>query len=214
MVAAALLSATGGRSTTLNQYEAMFLFDPTFGSSFENCESVIRRLMERAEAEILFCRKWDERRLAYRIKGRKRGIYVLVYFKAAPERIAPLERDARISEDILRLLVLRADGITQETMNGFVSQKAEAHAGGADDKKPTSDEPPTAVVDAKSDEPKASVVAAPSEAVEVASGKIEPAGVESGESKPAGVGPGGIEPASVESGEIEPAVEGESAETQ
>ncbi|RME37376.1 MAG: 30S ribosomal protein S6 [Planctomycetota bacterium] len=103
----------------MNQYEAMFLFDPTFAGSFENCEGEIRRLMERAEAEILFCRKWDERRLAYPIRGRKRGVYVLVYFKAAPDRIAGLERDARLSEHILRVLVLRADHVTPEDMERF-----------------------------------------------------------------------------------------------
>ena len=101
---------------TLNQYEAMFLFDPTFGASFENCETEIRRLMDRAEAELVFCRKWDDRRLAYRINGRKRGVYVLTYFKAKPEKIVPLERDAQLSEDVLRLLVLRADDVTPEAM--------------------------------------------------------------------------------------------------
>ena len=29
----------------MNQYEAMFLFDPTFGNTFENCEKEIRRLI-------------------------------------------------------------------------------------------------------------------------------------------------------------------------
>ncbi len=100
----------------MNQYEAMFLFDPTFGASFESCEKEIRRLMDRAEAELVFCRKWDDRRLAYRINGRKRGVYVLTYFKAKPEKVVPLERDAQLSEDILRLLVLRADDVTPESM--------------------------------------------------------------------------------------------------
>jgi len=94
----------------------MFLIDPTFGASFENCEAEIKRLMERAEAEIVFCKKWDERRLAYRVNGRKRGVYVLTYFKAKPDKIASLERDVKLSEDVLRVLVLRADDITAEAM--------------------------------------------------------------------------------------------------
>lgn len=100
----------------MNQYEAMFLFDPTFGNAFEKCEAEIRRLMERVQAEMLFCRKWSETRLAFRIEGRKRGVYVLVYFKAAPDKIVTLERDAKLSERILRLLVLRADHMTREAM--------------------------------------------------------------------------------------------------
>lgn len=109
----------------MNQYEAMFLFDPTFGASFENCESVIRRLMDRADAEIVFCRKWDERRLAYKIKGRKRGVYVLVYFKAPAEKVGSIERDAQITEEILRLLILRADGVTPEAMEKAAVPRSE-----------------------------------------------------------------------------------------
>ncbi|MCO6437516.1 MAG: 30S ribosomal protein S6 [Phycisphaerae bacterium] len=101
---------------TPNQYEAMYLFDPTFGASWEDCEAEIKRLMSRAEAELVFCKKWDERRLAFKVKGRKRGVYVLTYFRAAPEKIDPLERDIRLSENVLRALVLRADGITPEMM--------------------------------------------------------------------------------------------------
>lgn len=112
----------------MNQYEAMFVFDPTFGSSFEKCEAEVNRLMERAEAEMLHCRKWDERRLAFRIKGRKRGIYVLVYFKAPPDKIAPMERDAKLSEHILRLLVLRADHVTHEAMEAASPPHAEERA--------------------------------------------------------------------------------------
>jgi len=119
----------------LNQYEAMFLFDPTFGSTFENCEAEIQRLLERAEAQIVFLRRWDERRLAYRIKGQKRGVYVLVYFKANGDKIAPLERDAQLSESILRLLVLRADGITPELMEKAASLRSAS----ADDEDTRSD---------------------------------------------------------------------------
>ncbi|UCF35100.1 MAG: 30S ribosomal protein S6 [Phycisphaerales bacterium] len=113
----------------MNQYEAMFLFDPTFGASFEACETEIKRLMERANAELLFCRKWEERRLAYKIKGRKRGVYVLVYFKAPPDKIVPLERDVQISENILRVLVLRADYVTPEMMEMAAQKRVEGVAG-------------------------------------------------------------------------------------
>ncbi|MEK7711232.1 MAG: 30S ribosomal protein S6 [Planctomycetota bacterium] len=109
--------------TTLNQYEAMFLFDPTFAGSFENCEGEIRRIMTRAEAEIVFCRKWDERRLTYKIKGRKRGTYVLVYFNAPPGKITSLERDVLLSENVLRVLILRADGVTPDLMEKLAAPR-------------------------------------------------------------------------------------------
>lgn len=111
----------------MNQYEGMFLFDPTFGAAFENCEGEIRRIMDRAGAEILFCKKWDERRLAYKIEGRKRGVYVLVYFMAPPLKVSGIERDAQLSENVLRLLVLRAEGVTPEMMEKSMdTQRREA----------------------------------------------------------------------------------------
>ncbi len=109
----------------MNQYEAMFLFDPAFGDSFENCESEIRRLMERADAELLFCRVWDERRLAYRVNGRKRGVYVLTYFNAPPDKIAGMERDVKLGENTLRVLIVRADGVTPEMMDRMCSARGE-----------------------------------------------------------------------------------------
>lgn len=113
----------------MNQYEAMYLFDPTFGGSHENCEAEIRRIMGRAEAELLFCKRWDERRLAFKLKGRKRGVYVLTFFSADPSKIAGIERDVRLSENVLRVLVLRADGITPDMMEKASIAKTEPAEG-------------------------------------------------------------------------------------
>jgi len=92
----------------------MFLFDPTAASSWEQVEEQVKRLMERAEGEIIKMKRWDERRLTYEVEGRKRGVYVLAFFKAPTEKIAGLERDVQLSEEILRVLVLCRDHMTDE----------------------------------------------------------------------------------------------------
>lgn len=104
------------RKPTLNVYEGMYIFDMGAAADFSNVEKEVHRLMERAGAELLVCTRWDDRRLAYEIKGHKRGCYVLTYFKAPPEKMTALERDARLSEKILRVLFVRADGVTREQM--------------------------------------------------------------------------------------------------
>ncbi len=106
----------------MNQYETMFLFDPTFASDFGNAKEEVERILKRAEAEIVFLEKWEERKLAYEIKGRKRGCYVLVYYNCAAEKIKGIERDAQLSEPVLRILVKRADGITPEHIAKFMPQ--------------------------------------------------------------------------------------------
>ena len=93
-------------------YEGMFLVHS--GRDFQTASQPIVKVLERSEAQVLSIRPWEERRLAYQIKGQKRGLYVLTYFKADPQRIAELERDCRLNEDILRVLILRRDRLTDE----------------------------------------------------------------------------------------------------
>jgi small subunit ribosomal protein S6 len=95
----------------------MFLFDPTAATDWATVETEVGRMMNRASAELLTCKKWEERRLAYEIKGRNRGCYVLTYFKAAPESLAHIERDVQLSDQVLRCLLLRADHVSEEKMN-------------------------------------------------------------------------------------------------
>lgn len=100
----------------MNTYEFMLLFDPAFASDGENVQKEVDRLLERAGAELIVMHRWDERKLAYEIKKRKRGVYVLGYMRAPGSSIGSLERDVQLSEGALRILVLRADHMTEEKM--------------------------------------------------------------------------------------------------
>jgi small subunit ribosomal protein S6 len=102
-------------TTEMNTYEGMFLLDA--GKTFEAALEPIKNVLDRSGGEILVAKPWDERRLAYEIKGRKRGLYVLVYFKLDPAKVTDLEGDAQLNEEILRLLVIRKEDLTDEEMN-------------------------------------------------------------------------------------------------
>lgn len=107
----------------MNQYEAMFLFDPAAAPDFAKAKEEVERILGRAEAETVFLEKWDERKLAYEIKGCKRGLYLLCYFKCDGDHIVALERDVSLSESVLRVLITRAEGVTSEQMERFMPQK-------------------------------------------------------------------------------------------
>ena len=101
----------------VKQYEAMFLVDSAAAASdWDGVNSVIKKILERAGAEILSIKKWDERKLAYDIKGVSRGTYILCYIKAPADKIHQIEREVQISEKIMRVLILKADHITAEDM--------------------------------------------------------------------------------------------------
>jgi small subunit ribosomal protein S6 len=97
-----------------NIYEGLFLFPQTATANLQAAHDHLLDLLKRAEAEIVSLCKWDERRLAYEIKGNKRGVYFLTYFHAAPDAVSKLERDCNLSEQLLRSLVTRAELIPQE----------------------------------------------------------------------------------------------------
>ena len=120
-------------------YEGMFLLDSGFASSnWDEAVGAINTVMERADAEVINLRKWDDRRLCYEIGPHKRGTYVLSYFRALPSAITGMERDVTLSETIIRVLVLRADHLDSDEQKAreqmeeatpiMVAEKAEAEA--------------------------------------------------------------------------------------
>jgi small subunit ribosomal protein S6 len=91
-------------------YEAMFLVDSAEATAdWEGITAAIKNILEKAGAEIVSIRKWDERKLAYEVNGHTRGTYILCYFKAEGEKLRDIERDVQLSERIMRVLILRAE---------------------------------------------------------------------------------------------------------
>ncbi len=97
-------------------YEGMFLFPQTVSADLQSAADHILEILSKGSAELISLCKWDERRLAYDIKGNKRGVYFLVYFKCDAQKLAAIERDARLSEKLLRSMITRADHVTPEQM--------------------------------------------------------------------------------------------------
>jgi len=94
----------------------MFLVETNIASDSEATKGMIQTVMDRANAELVICRLWDERRLAYNIDKHKRAAYILCYFRANGTAISSIERDVQLSEHLLRVLVLRADHISPEEL--------------------------------------------------------------------------------------------------
>ena len=95
-------------------YEGMFLVDSAKAASdWDGINAAIKRILDKAEAEIVSIRKWDDRRLAYDIKGTSRGTYLLCYFRADGRQIQGIEKAVQLSEKIIRVLVLNTDQMTQ-----------------------------------------------------------------------------------------------------
>jgi small subunit ribosomal protein S6 len=100
-----------------NLYEAMIVVDiAKGGSEFPEVISHIADIINRQGAEIDRIEKWEERKFAYPIKGVKRGIYILSYFTVEGEAISEIRRLFRLSEQVLRVLILKTD--TKDEIRG------------------------------------------------------------------------------------------------
>ena len=108
----------------MRTYEGMFLLEAG-QPGFEEAVAPVRTVFERNQAQIVHLKKWDERRLSYDIMGRRRGLYVLSYFRVEPTKIAEIERDVQLDERILRVLILSADHLTEAQMAAATPGEAE-----------------------------------------------------------------------------------------
>lgn len=106
-------------------YEGMFLVDSTYASSnWDDVMAMLQKIFERAHAEVINIRKWDERRLCYEIKGCRRGTYILTYFKADTSVLTNIERDINLSEQILRAITIRADHLSSNPEEALAQMNA------------------------------------------------------------------------------------------
>lgn len=97
-------------------YEGMFLISQAQAADFAGVIAHIRQIIEKVGGNIFAMRKWDERRLAFEIDKQKRGIYILAYFSAPAAGLAQIERSCNLSEQIMRVLITRADHLTLDEM--------------------------------------------------------------------------------------------------
>lgn len=102
------------QKTRVGTYEVMYLISQGEAADLNTVIEHIDSLYERAGAESLALAKWDERRLAYEIEKQKRGVYLLGYFRCPTDALQGFERDCNLSEHLLRVMVTKADHLTDE----------------------------------------------------------------------------------------------------
>lgn len=93
-----------------NVYEGMFILESgRYGRDPEGVAGQIPQMIEEAGGKILVSRLWEERRLAYPIKGHRKGTYWLTYFQLEGPRLADIRRKTDLNETILRALFLKVN---------------------------------------------------------------------------------------------------------
>ena len=93
----------------MNKYESVIIIDP-------NCtDEAVKALEEKVtglineNGKVESVENMGKKKLAYEIKKNKEAAYLLFNFEAKPSSIAELERNYRITDEILKFIVVRKE---------------------------------------------------------------------------------------------------------
>lgn len=91
------------------KYELVYIMNPALGE--EAVTATVEKIQALIESSATIDKVdvWGRRRLAYEINDQKEGYYVLVNFSAEGEFPKELERVLKITEGVLRYMVVRTD---------------------------------------------------------------------------------------------------------
>ncbi|MDD3692883.1 MAG: 30S ribosomal protein S6 [Oscillospiraceae bacterium] len=95
--------------TVKGSYEAVLIFSITLGEDgiaalVDKFKSLLEQNAENVEID-----EWGKRRLAYLINDENEGFYVLYNFESDSDFPAELDRVCKITEGVLRSLIVRND---------------------------------------------------------------------------------------------------------
>ena len=94
----------------MNTYEVMYILSPELDE--EGIEAAVSRFTDLITAdggEVTQFERMGRRRLAYEIKKFTEGFYVLIEFKGGSEVAQELDRVMKITDSVIRYMILRKD---------------------------------------------------------------------------------------------------------
>jgi len=113
----------------LKKYEGMFLVDQeTANKKWDEIRGHIRGTLEKYKAEIIDLDKWNDLKLAYPIKKRRKGTYIVGHFNLNEATLAEIRHDFQLSELVLRHVITVDTGkklfLIEETPPEFAPAEA------------------------------------------------------------------------------------------
>ena len=90
-------------------YEIVYIISPKLEE--EPRKALIEKVSSflGANGEVESIDEWGNKKLAYPINKCSEGYYVLMNFKANPDTVSEFERNIKITEDVIRYLIIKKD---------------------------------------------------------------------------------------------------------
>jgi len=111
----------------MRQYEVVYIMDPMLEEAQQSAlVERFRTLVETQGAEVQHVDRWERRRLAFEVKGRREGFYVVMNFQGEPAAEKELDRVLGITDGIIRHMIVRLD--ERKAAKAIAEAKAAAEA--------------------------------------------------------------------------------------
>jgi small subunit ribosomal protein S6 len=92
----------------LRDYEVLYIVRADLDDDkVQDAVKRVNTLIQRSGGTIEQTNLWGKRKLAYEVKHQKEGSYVLQDFQLDPNRVPELEASLKITEEVLRHLIVR-----------------------------------------------------------------------------------------------------------
>jgi small subunit ribosomal protein S6 len=93
----------------MNKYESVIIINPNVDEDrLKAIEKTFTDLINK-NGNVTKVDELGKKKLAYEVKKNTEGIYVTFYFEADPTLITELERNYRISDDVIKFIVIRVE---------------------------------------------------------------------------------------------------------
>jgi small subunit ribosomal protein S6 len=109
------------------RYETVYIFDSALEEPAinEKLGKFHALLSKDGKGTVSNVAHWGKRTLAYRLKKKDTGYYVVAQFESAPELLPEYERLVKLDEGVLRFLVVTNEGFTAKPEPAAVIAAAE-----------------------------------------------------------------------------------------
>ncbi len=93
----------------MRKYEVMFILRPNLEEEKRNELIEKFKSIVTADGEVEKVEEWGNRKLAYEINKINDGYYILMHFKAGVDVPKELDRNFKISDDVIRHLIVNLE---------------------------------------------------------------------------------------------------------
>ena len=109
----------------MKKYETIFILDPDLeeGQALSAIEKA-KGIITQTNGEILKVEDWGKRKLAYEVKKKSKGHYILIHFLGSPALLFELERNFRVMDAVIKFQSVRLDERQVSTSEGPILEEA------------------------------------------------------------------------------------------